>query len=72
MAFAKSMGLEPAEVIMVGDSPHDLLAGRAAGMGCIGVLTGGAPKEVLAPLADAVLVDISALPEWLDARAAAI
>ena len=49
---------------MVGDSTHDLIAGRAAGMQTVGVLTGMAEAE-LAPLADAVLPDIGHLPDWL-------
>ena len=67
-AFARSLGLDPAEVVMVGDSLHDLHAGRAAGMICAGVLTGMASEADLAPHADVVLRDIGALPGWLDAR----
>ena len=33
-AFAEYLGLDPARVVMVGDSLHDLHAGRAAGMLC--------------------------------------
>ena len=50
---------------MIGDSTHDLLAGRAAGMITIGVLTGPAPHEELAPFADVVLADIGKIPDWL-------
>ena len=46
-------------------------AGRAAGMICVGVLTGMAGPDTLAPLADVVLPDIGHLPAWLDGRAAA-
>lgn len=67
LAFARVVGLDPARVVMVGDSPHDLIAGRAAGMLCVGVLTGTATREDLAPLADAVLPDIGHLPTWLAA-----
>ncbi len=66
-AFATQTGLDPARVIMVGDSLHDLDAGRAAGMRTIAVLTGIATAPDLAPHADAVLPDIGALPAWLDA-----
>jgi len=52
-------------VVMVGDSTHDLIAGRAAGMACVGVLTGTAVEGDLAPFADAVLPDIGHLPGWL-------
>ena len=65
-AFCAATGLAPQECAMVGDSTHDLRAGRAAGMRCIGVLTGPARREDLAPLADAVLGSIADLPEWLD------
>ncbi|MGI3166215.1 HAD family hydrolase [Pseudooceanicola sp. 200-1SW] len=67
LAFAQQTGLPPAQVGMVGDSTHDMLAGRAAGMICIAVLTGLAPAEELAPHAHVVLPDISHLPEWLHA-----
>ena len=43
---------------MVGDSRHDLQAGRAAGMVTLGVLTGPATAAELADVADAVLPDI--------------
>lgn len=68
LAFAKAVALEPAQIVMVGDSTHDLLAGRAAGMQCVGVLTGLAGPEVLAPHADAVFDDISGLPGWIAAQ----
>ena len=50
---------------MVGDSTHDLDAGKAAGMVTIGVLTGPAPREELAPFADVVLDSIAEIPSWL-------
>ncbi|MEO3415402.1 HAD family hydrolase [Roseovarius sp. CAU 1744] len=65
LAFARATDLRPARVAMVGDSTHDLIAGRAAGMQTIGVLTGLATTEELAPHADAILPDISHLPAWL-------
>ena len=68
LAFAAACGIDPAACVMVGDSLHDLRAGRAAGMGCLGVLTGLATRGDLSPLADAVLPDIGHLPAWLDAR----
>jgi phosphoglycolate phosphatase len=51
---------------MIGDSLHDLHAGRAAGMAVMGVLTGPATEAELAPHADVVLPSIAALPAWLD------
>ncbi|MBE9639940.1 HAD family hydrolase [Salipiger mangrovisoli] len=65
LAFAAALDLSPAQVVMVGDSTHDLMAGRAAGMMTVGVLTGPAGAEELRPLADAVLPDIGHLPDWL-------
>ena len=65
LAFARTLALDPARVAMVGDSRHDLQAGRAAGMRTVAVLTGIASAADLAPLADAVLPDIGALPGWL-------
>ncbi|MEX1662932.1 HAD family hydrolase [Thioclava sp. 15-R06ZXC-3] len=65
LAFADQLGLDPATVVMVGDSLHDLHAARAAGMRAVAVLTGPAKHDELAPEADVVLADIGALPDWL-------
>jgi phosphoglycolate phosphatase len=67
LAFAKSQGLDPARVVMVGDSLHDLVAGRAAGMRTVAVLTGVARHADLVGHADSVLPDIGGLSDWLDA-----
>lgn len=64
-AFCEATGAEPGRSVMIGDSTHDLVAGRAAGMATVAVLTGLASAEDLAPHADAVLPDIAALPTWL-------
>ncbi|WP_417724743.1 HAD family hydrolase [Salipiger sp.] len=69
LAFADSIDLPPGQVVMVGDSTHDLEAGRAAGMRTVGVLTGPAVAGDLAHLADVVLPDIGHLPGWLAAEA---
>lgn len=66
LAFAKATGIAPDALIMVGDSTHDMDAGRAAGFSCVAVLTGVATAEDLAPHADVVLPDIAALGAWLD------
>jgi phosphoglycolate phosphatase len=66
LAFARALDLNPAHCVMVGDSTHDLMAGRAAGMHTLGVLTGIAETPELAPLAHAVLPDIGHIPAWLD------
>ena len=65
LAFASQLGLVPSRVAMVGDSRHDLEAGRAAGMRTIAVLTGIARREDLEPHADVVLPNIGAIPGWL-------
>lgn len=65
LAFADTLGLPPHEVVMVGDSRHDLIAGRAAGMHVVGVLTGVANEAELRPLAEVVLPDVGYLPGWL-------
>jgi phosphoglycolate phosphatase len=65
LAFARTLGLDPARVAMIGDSRHDLQAGRAAGMLTIAVLTGIATRDDLAAHADVVLADIGAIPGWL-------
>lgn len=67
--FLDRTGLGPDEVVMVGDSLHDLLAGRAAGTRTIAVLTGVAGAEELAPHADLVLDSIRDLPAWLEGAA---
>lgn len=69
LAFAAAVGLRPDEIVMVGDSRHDLLAGRAAGMRTVGVLTGVAERGALADLADAVLGNIGDLPGWIESAA---
>lgn len=66
LGFCDRVQLDPRDCVMVGDSLHDLHAGRAAGMRTVGVLTGPAPKEELAPFADVVLDSIADLPDWLD------
>ena len=66
LAFARAVGLDSSRSVMVGDSRHDLDAGRAAGMRTIAVLTGVASAADLAPHADVVLPDIGAIPAWLD------
>lgn len=68
LAFADHTGQDPGQVMMVGDSRHDLVAGRAAGMATVGVLTGLATAEELSDLAEAVLPHIGHLPDYLAAR----
>ncbi len=65
LAFCAAVSVAPERVVMVGDSTHDLLAGRAAGMATAAVLTGMAGPGELQPFADVVLADIGHLPGWL-------
>jgi phosphoglycolate phosphatase len=68
LAFCAACGLDPAAVVMVGDTPADLAMGRAAGCGLVvGVLTGGAPAHMLAPLADHVVASVMELEGLLPA-----
>ena len=68
LAFASQIGLAPAQVAMVGDSAHDLVAARAAGMVAVAVTARAHDPAGLRALADAVLPDIAALPGWIDGR----
>jgi phosphoglycolate phosphatase len=67
LAFAEHTKLSPARVAMVGDSTHDLIAGRRAGMQTVAVLTGVAIEAELAPHADVVLPNIGHIPTWVSA-----
>ena len=68
LAFCDRVGVAPAQALMVGDSTHDLKAGRAAGMRTAAVLTGMALADDLAPFADVVLPHIGHVPDWLGLR----
>ncbi|MEX0970159.1 MAG: HAD family hydrolase [Paracoccaceae bacterium] len=65
LGVAEKMGLAPHNLAMVGDSTHDMHAGRAAGMHCIAVLTGPATQADLHGHADIVLGNIGEIPEYL-------
>ena len=65
LGAAKRLGVDPGKCVMVGDSTHDLVAGTAAGMTCLAVLTGIARTPTLAPLAAAVLPSVAEIPGWL-------
>jgi len=63
----RTLALSPERVLYVGDSQHDVQAGRAAGMRAVGVLTGAADAVSLAAAgADRILADASALHAALD------
>lgn len=70
LAFARRFGMDPSRIVMVGDSLHDLEAGRAAGMRTVAVLTGIAEERTLTGHADVVLPDIGHLGGWIDGLAA--
>ena len=66
LAFAGATGIPPASVVMVGDSRHDLEVAHSAGAAmAVGVLTGPATREDLAPYADHILPSIEHLPALL-------
>lgn len=57
-------GLEPGRAVMVGDSPHDVLAGRAAGVVTVAVTYGFKPlDELKASGPDYLIDDIRELKE---------
>ncbi len=64
-AFCNTQGLAAAEVAMIGDSLHDMISGRDAGMLTVGVLTGTTSRAELALVADVVLEDIGEIANWL-------
>ncbi len=68
LSFAAATQIATRNCIMVGDSTHDLVAGRAAGMVCVGVLTGPALRGDLLAQADVVLDSIADLPGWIAAQ----
>ncbi len=61
LALAR-LGRPPEEALMLGDSPHDLAAARAAGAVSVAALWGACGREALAPHADHLLERIDALP----------
>lgn len=65
LAFARFLGAEPSQIIMVGDSRHDLDCARAAGAIAVAVLSGPAEREALEPHADFVVEHIGDLPVLL-------
>ncbi len=66
LAFCRATGLTPGEVLVVGDSRHDLEMARRAGAGlCVGVLSGTSAREHLIELADHVLDGIGHIEDLL-------
>lgn len=61
------LGVPPAHAVMVGDTPDDMHAGRAAGAYAVGVTTGAHSAAALrAAGAQAVLASLAELPALLD------
>jgi pyrophosphatase PpaX len=57
------LGRTPAEALFIGDSPHDLVAGRQAGVRTVAALWGACTAAVLQGAEpDHVLADITELP----------
>jgi phosphoglycolate phosphatase len=67
-AFLAQEALAPGEVVMVGDTLHDMHAARAAGVFALGVASGPAVPEDFHRHADHVLPSIMAIEAWLDTR----
>jgi phosphoglycolate phosphatase len=66
MAFCERVSVHPAEVVVVGDTLHDLHMGRAAGAGLVvGVLSGTGNRELFATHCDHVVDDVFALESVL-------
>ncbi|MFQ5977090.1 MAG: HAD family hydrolase [Candidatus Heimdallarchaeota archaeon] len=62
----RKFGLEPTELLVVGDHPYDMQAATKAGSPAIGVLTGIADKKTLLEAGASDVIDsICFLPEWL-------
>jgi phosphoglycolate phosphatase len=69
LAFAARANVAPAEVAVVGDSPHDLISARAAGAVAVGVLSGPNDAAALEAHADVLLPSIAQLADWLHGTA---
>jgi len=64
-AFFAPLGTSASEVVVVGDTWHDMKMARACGCRAVGVLTGAVGRSELEPYADVVLASIADLPELL-------
>lgn len=62
---AERLGVDPAACVYVGDSPHDMAAGKAGGMLTVAALWGPFPERVLEPCPDYSLNSLSELPNLL-------
>ena len=64
-AFIRHCALAADQVVMVGDSTNDLLAGKNAGALAVAITSGIAVESELRAFADHVIDDISKLPQLL-------
>ena len=57
------LGYPPSEAVLIGDSPHDVAAGKAAGAVAVAALWGACGRDALAAAgADRFLADVSEVP----------
>jgi len=63
----EKLGYTPAETVFVGDSPHDIKAGNAAGVITIAALWGPFTRQTLDPYEPAYFIEkITELPPLLE------
>jgi len=64
--ISRKLDIDPSKILVVGDHPYDILAGKSAGAICLGVLSGIAPKEDLEKAgADFILDSIAEIENYL-------
>lgn len=69
LELAEELAVEPARIVMIGDTTHDLEMAAAAGAAGIGVTYGAHPRDQLAACEPAALVsDAVELRQWLHER----
>jgi HAD superfamily hydrolase (TIGR01509 family) len=62
LEICRRLGIDPSQVVMVGDTVADMQMARRAGLGlAVGVTSGANKAEILAPYADCVVSDIHAI-----------
>jgi len=64
--ISDKLKVKPERILVVGDHPYDILAGKKAGTKTLGVLSGIAPKEDLIKAgADSILESVTDLEEFI-------
>ncbi|CUH40529.1 Phosphoglycolate phosphatase [Jannaschia seosinensis] len=66
--FAKELGFEPSQIVLVGDGLTDMMAAYGAGLVPVGVLSGTLDAAALRPHTATILTDVTSLPDWLMER----